>query len=262
MFYPFTLIMGVSSYDAGVISKIIAERTIVTEVVVYQDLAGAYEGQFNFGSLRQRGDFGIGTFDGLDGEMIGFDNKFYRIRTDGLVYPVDDAVKASFAAVKFFRPDKKVFLADEIDFAKLQPYLDGLLPTPNIIYAIRIEGNFSYVKTRSVPKQDKPYLPLAEIVKKQALFEFREVKGVLIGFRFPAYFDGVNVPGYHFHFITNDRKSGGHVLDCRLSNAAIQIDDSFDFSIKLADNADFFKMDLTKDKTAELQMVEKNGNLR
>lgn len=41
LFYPFTLILGVPPSDAGVISKIIGERAILTEVVSYQDLASA-----------------------------------------------------------------------------------------------------------------------------------------------------------------------------------------------------------------------------
>ncbi|MFH1776105.1 MAG: nucleoside transporter C-terminal domain-containing protein [Candidatus Omnitrophota bacterium] len=43
IFYPFTLILGIPPADAGIISKIIAERMIVTEVVAYQDLAVVLE---------------------------------------------------------------------------------------------------------------------------------------------------------------------------------------------------------------------------
>ncbi len=41
VFYPFTIILGIPPADAGVISKIIGERVIVTEVVAYKDLAAA-----------------------------------------------------------------------------------------------------------------------------------------------------------------------------------------------------------------------------
>lgn len=253
----FRIILALAVFLGGCSFAQVKKDAVFQVSAIKPLLSGSYEGRFSFGFLKRHGDFGIGTFDGLDGEMIAFDNKFYRIRTDGMVYPVDDSVKTCFAAVKFYRPDKKIFLADEIDFGQLQKYLDSLLPSPNIIYAVRIEGSFSFVKTRSVSGQEKPYLPLAEIVKKQVLFEFRGVRGTLIGFRFPAYFEGLNVPGYHFHFITSDKKSGGHVLDCRLNNVDIGIDDSFDFCVKLPDNSEFFEMDLTKDRRAELQKVEK-----
>ncbi|MFA6599495.1 MAG: nucleoside transporter C-terminal domain-containing protein [Candidatus Omnitrophota bacterium] len=41
VFYPLTLLIGVPPVDAGVISRIIAERSVVTEVVAYRDLAEA-----------------------------------------------------------------------------------------------------------------------------------------------------------------------------------------------------------------------------
>jgi CNT family concentrative nucleoside transporter len=41
LFYPFTVVLGVPLSDAGIISRIIGERLIVTEVVSYNDLAAA-----------------------------------------------------------------------------------------------------------------------------------------------------------------------------------------------------------------------------
>jgi len=43
IFYPFTLVLGIPPSDAGVVSRIIGERLIVTEVVAYQDLAAVLE---------------------------------------------------------------------------------------------------------------------------------------------------------------------------------------------------------------------------
>ena len=43
IFYPLTLILGIPPADAGVAAGIIGERTILTEVVSFQDLAGAIE---------------------------------------------------------------------------------------------------------------------------------------------------------------------------------------------------------------------------
>jgi acetolactate decarboxylase len=102
------------------------------------------------------------------------------------------------------------------DYGQLEQYLDKLLPTENIFYAIKIEGTFKYIKTRSVPKQNKPYPPLVEVVKNQPTFEFHNVKGTIVGFRCPSYVEGINVPGYHLHFITGDKKAGGHLLECHL----------------------------------------------
>ena len=90
--------------------------------------------------------------------------------------------------------------------------IDSIIPTPNLIYAIKIEGVFKKVLTRSVPRQKKPYQPLTEIVKTQSTFQFENVEGVIVGIRCPTFMKGINVTGYHLHFLTKDRKAGGHVL--------------------------------------------------
>ena len=220
-------------------------------------LAGVYDGEMTYEELAKYGGFGIGTFNGLDGEMIGIQGKFYQIKTDGIAYPVDGSMKTPFAVVTFFETDKTVLLDKTVDYEELKEYLDNLLPTQNIFYAIQIEGTFDYIKARSVPKQNKPYPPLVEVVKNQSIFEFHNVKGIIAGFRCPIYVKGINVIGYHLHFLTKDRKAGGHLLECQLQNIEIEIDYTSAFYMVLPKNAEFYTVDLEKDKHQELEKVEK-----
>ncbi len=224
------------------------------EDVIYQTstinalLEGIYDGEITYKELKQHGDFGLGTFNGLDGEMIGLGGKFYQIKADGIAYPVDDLMKTPFAVVTFFEPDKSVLLDEAVDYDQLGQYLDNLLPTKNIFYAVKIEGAFKYIETRSVPKQDKPYPPLVEVTKNQLTFEFHDVEGTIVGFRCPEYVEGINVPGYHFHFITKDRKAGGHLLQCQMENVRIEIDYTSEFYMVLPESAEFYEGDLTEGK--------------
>ena len=220
-------------------------------------LEGVYDGEITFRELGQHGDFGIGTFNGLDGEMIGLDGSFYQVKADGVAYPVDDSMKTPFAVVTFFESDRSVLLDKTVDYKQLEQYLDSLLPTKSIFYAIRITGTFEYIKTRSVPGQKKPYPRLVEVVKNQPTFEFSDVKGIMVGFRCPVYVEGINVPGYHIHFITSDRKSGGHLLECRMEDVKIEIDDTSRFYMVLPESGEFHEVDLTEDKQAELEKIEK-----
>lgn len=220
-------------------------------------LEGVYDGDISYGQLKRYGNFGIGTFNSLDGEMIGLEGKFYQITAQGLANVVDDEMKTPFAVVTFFEPDRTVLLPETLDYGKLEEYLDRLLPTKNIFYAVKIEGVFEYVKTRSVPRQNKPYLPLVEVLKNQPTFEFRKVKGTVVGFRCPLYVTGINVPGYHLHFIREDRKAGGHVLECRLENVRVEIDHTLQFHMVLPEDVEFYKADLGKEKHQELEKVEK-----
>jgi acetolactate decarboxylase len=202
---------------------------------------GVYDGEMTYKELRRHGDFGIGTFNGLDGELFGLDGKFYQMKADGLSYPVDGSMETPFAVVTFFEPDKSILLDKASDYNELQQYLDNVLPTKDIFYAIKIEGPFRYIKARSIPKQNKPYLPFDEVVKNQLTFEFHDVGGTIVGFRCPAYMEGINYPGYHLHFITKDRKAGGHLLECQMENVKVEIDYTSEFHMALPESRQSIK---------------------
>jgi len=180
------------------------------------------------------------------------------VKADGIAYPVSDSMETHFASVTFFNADYEEKLPEGTNYEQLQAILDGALPTSNIFYAIKIEGSFNYMKTRSVLRQEKPYPPLIEVTKDQPIFEFNDVEGTIVGFRCPAYVAGVNVPGYHLHFLTKSKDSGGHVLEFKIGEAVASIDYTSEFLMLLpGEDSDFYEVDLTKDKQEELEKVEK-----
>ena len=202
-------------------------------------MAGDYDGKISLGEIQKYGDFGLGTFNRLDGEGIELDGTFYQVRADGKVLRMPTSVTTPFAMTTFFNPDIKFSTNRLADYRALQEFIDSHLPTKNIPYAIRIDGIFKYIKTRSVPAQKKPYPPFAEVAKIQKIFEFRSIEGTLIGFRMPDYAGGVNVPGYHFHFLSRDKTKGGHVLECAVNSGNISVDSISRFEIILPRSADF-----------------------
>jgi acetolactate decarboxylase len=159
-------------------------------------MKGVYDGNMTVGQLRPYGDFGLGTFQALNGEMLELDSIFYRANLDGSITVVPDDTITPFAVVTFLDNDKVISVNQQMDLNQLQSYVDGQLASQNLFYAVKIEGKFSYMKTRSVPEQTKPYPPLTEAVKHQQVTEFHDVEGTIIAFRCPPYVDGVNVPGY------------------------------------------------------------------
>lgn len=220
-------------------------------------LLGLYDGETTFADLKQHGDFGLGTFDALDGEMVGLDGIFFQVTGDGSVRAVSGLSKTPFSIVTFFRPDRTTLLEKADDYEHLSHTLDNLLPSENIFYAVRIEGSFSFIRARSVPAQQKPYPPLNEVVRHQKVFEFHDIEGTLVGFRSPDYMQGINVPGYHMHFISKDRKSGGHLLDCRIENVRVSLDDIHTFSLVLPHTGDFYQAKLGEQNKDVLHSVEK-----
>ncbi len=220
-------------------------------------LQGVYDGEVTVGELKKQGDFGIGTFHGLDGEMIFLDGVMYRFDVDGNINEVDDKTKTPFAAVTVFRADlvEELGLIDDVN--ELYETLDGFIHTPNIFYAFRIDGEFGYIRTRSVPAQKKPYRPLVEIAAEQPEFEYYNIEGTLLGFWCPEYIQGINLPGYHFHFISDNRNSGGHLLELILKEGNVQVDYTTSFTMVLPANEEFIEADLSVDRQEELEQVER-----
>ena len=225
--YVFLLIIaGLAAFLSSCATPEAAGKDTLFQVSTLEALLkGVYDGEMTFGDLRKHGDFGLGTFQALDGEMIAVDGKFYQVLYDGSIRVASDNEKTPFAEVTFFEPDITKKLPAGMDYAAFRKKSDaGFLPDLGLFYAIRIRGTFLKMKTRSVPRQEKPYPPLKEVVKKQSVFDFEKVDGVMAGFRSPAFVKGAGVPGYHLHFISSDRKEGGHVLDFIIDKAVLEID--------------------------------------
>ena len=207
---------------------------------------------------RNHGDTAIGTTDGLDGELIGVDGGYYVIRSDGVAYPLDGTTTTPFISATFFDPDFTIPVNDTADISQFEEQLESGLPSANMFYAIRMDGTFDYIKTRSMPKQTRPYPKLADVVAEQSVFEFHNTTGTIVGFWSPDFVSGFNVPGYHIHFITADRTAGGHVLDLRMTDGEIKVDITPDLSIVLPTEGDFYHVNLTEDLSSALESVEKN----
>lgn len=211
----------------------------------------------NVHDLRKHGNFGLGTLDSLDGEMIVLDHVFYQIKPDGKVYLLKGADTSPFATLTFFKPDWRLFPERVRSYAELEAFLDQGIPSENLIYAIKVSGKFSSLKVRSAARQDKPFPVLTQAIQEQKVFELKDQEGTLVGFRFPSYAGGVNVPGYHFHFLSKNKKVGGHVLDLRGEDLQVQIDESQGLLMQLPQSEEFLKADLKIDSAAAVAKVEK-----
>lgn len=220
-------------------------------------LAGLYDGQLTMKDLKSKGSLGLGTFNHLDGEMVVLDGQVYQVKADGKVAVAADPVKTPFAVVTFFTPKQFILVKKAGSIKELGELLDAALATRNLFYAVKIEGRFQKVTARSVPRQTRPYPPLVKAAEHEAVFPFDNVVGTIVGLRCPGYVQGINVPGYHFHFLTRDRKAGGHVLDCAVENVTVQVDPSHRLELVLPEDREFYWLDLDRATTQELEKVEK-----
>ncbi len=207
---------------------------------------GNYDAIMTVGEAKKHGDFGIGAFDRLDGEMLALDGVVYQVTGDGKVHRPPDEAGLCFTAVTRFTPEREIEIPSGTVFTNLAQLIDPKLPTVNAFYAMRVKGTFSAMMTRAVPGQKKPYAPLCEVVKTQPKFHFEHVAGTMVGFRGPPYVATLNAPGYHFHFLTADQAGGGHVLSFTVDHATLEwrrIDSS---EIGYPTDASFNASDLNK----------------
>ncbi|UDY36502.1 acetolactate decarboxylase [Dermatobacter hominis] len=198
-------------------------------------MAGRYDGDATIGELLRHGDLGIGTTQGLGGELVVLDGRAFVVDGDGAVAPVPASTATPFAVVCRFAPAVSV-PADDLDLAALRERIDALAPAGSDVVAVRVDGRFAGVRLRSVHAPSPPYPPLAEVTAHQTEWAVPEVDGTLVGFRFPDATAGVEVPGYHLHLLSEDRQVGGHVLDARLVRGTIALDGVDELHVELPEH--------------------------
>ena len=229
----------------------------ITQVSVINALmVGRYDGVLPIPELLRRGDFGVGTLDHLDGELIVLDGEAFQVRGDGAIVPVGPDRSTPFAVVTPFEADGEFPCPEVAGLADLDARLDESLARKNRFVAIRVDGRFASLSLRSVHRQEPPYRPLAEVAEGQSTWTREDLGGTLVGIRCPAWVGGLNVPGYHWHFLSDDRKVGGHVLDCKIVRGRVRYDVCRTWEVELDDSADFDRADLGQDLARELRRVE------
>ena len=174
-----------------------AQKNILFQYSTFSALgAGVFDGDLTVGKFKEHGDFGIGTFNYLDGEMVLLDGKMYRITEGGKPLNAGPKMNIPFGMVAAFESDRTQAIGKEMGQDDLKSFLDGLLPSKNVFYALRISGEFPYLKMRTLSKQNRPYPKLLDVYKSQDVFEGKDVKGTLVGFWIPNYATGINATDY------------------------------------------------------------------
>lgn len=218
-------------------------------------VAGVYDGEVSVGTLLEHGDFGLGTFANLDGEMSVVDGRAYQIKGSGRVSEAPSDAGAPFAVVTRFDPSVDVAIKPVISFKDLEASCDPFRRSGNIFYALRLDGRFKSVRARAVNPL-KAGTGLVDAAKAQSEFRFTDLDGTLVGLWSPGFSSAFSVPGYHFHFLSGDRQRGGHLLDVASDALRLRVEALNDFHLVLPESEAFLKADLSRDTTAQLAYAE------
>lgn len=219
--------------------------------------ADDYAGSATLRDVLAGGDFGVGTFDHLDGEMIVLDGKIYQALSDGTVRSAELDGTTPFAAVTFFATDGRIDKLSAATLDDLDQQLDRKLPHRNSPYALRVTGDFAALTLRSVPAQSPPYEPLVEVVKHQATWQHRKLRGTLVGLRCPEWMGTINVSGYHWHFLSDDHKIGGHLLACEFADCVLDYDECTSVLIHIPQTSEFDSFDANSITNEDVDTIER-----
>jgi acetolactate decarboxylase len=214
---------------------------------------GVYSGSIPSSVLLKHGDFGLGTFEDLEGEMVILDGEIYQV--DEKVRHRSDDFLVPFAAITHFRA-KSSFKIDNVACLKdIELACDQQRISDNLFYALRLDGIFDTIHARAVhpvPQNTR----LLDAAKTQLEFHFENIEGTLVGFWSPRYSSSFSVPGYHLHFISKDRTKGGHLLDCSARKLKARVQVLSEFDIRLPDSGPFLTTNLSKDPASDLAKTE------
>ena len=219
-------------------------------------IEGLYDGNVAYRDVMRHGDFGVGTFNALDGEMVALDGKFFHLRSDGSVTSVSGDELTPFAAVTRFRPSIDHTEEGTLTRQRCEEVIQRLAPSGNLFYALRIDGHFRSIVTRTVSKLSKPYPRLIEASASVPLLTLTDNTGSIVGFHSPDYAQGISVAGYHLHFLTDDHQSGGHVGDFTVDSPRIRIDSEGELHLSLQATDEFLSTRFGGDVAAEIARAE------
>jgi acetolactate decarboxylase len=216
---------------------------------------GVYEKAVSSNFLLNYGNFGLGTFENLDGEMVVVDGAIYQVRSDGKVLKIGDDVGTPFAVVTHFIADQDQSIESASSFEEVTKICNRYRDSDNLFYAFRIDGHFAHIHTRAM-KATLDGLRLAKAAAIQPEFEFTDVVGTLVGIWAPQFSSALNIAGYHFHFLSEDRTKGGHLLECSGKNLRVRVERLNDFHLSLPESEEFLRADLTRDTSKDLAYAE------
>lgn len=224
-----------------------AEHVAVQAATVEALLDGRYDGDLRVGDLLAHGDHGIGTLNGLAGEMVIVDGEAWQARHDGKVVPIPDDARTPFAVVTTIGDADEFHVVRPATNDELLELIDSHLPPGVTNAAVRIDGHFDRIHARSVPKQEPPYRPLSEVAGDMVEWTWEDIRATAVGFRFDSGVEGLEIVGYHLHVLSDDRTSAGHVLGLDLRHGTVRIESLDELHVELPPGVDLTDPDSFED---------------
>ena len=210
--------------------------------------------------LLEHGDTGLGTFEHVDGEMIILDGVCYQAKQDGSIVQTADDAGVPFAVSGYVKDGRRFEMGEMKDLDAIKMELTIKIEEDfglNSIHIARIDGLFNVIYARAGAPYRSQHVSLKDILSKtQKDFSFENIRGTLVCVYYPDYMDGINAAGWHMHFLSEDRKLGGHVFKATLSSGQCAVQKMDRIEIQLPREAAFDTYSLKEASQDEIEEVE------
>ncbi|MEO6329236.1 MAG: acetolactate decarboxylase [Ginsengibacter sp.] len=206
-----------------------------------------YDGNLTVREAKTHGDTGLGTYNGIDGELIMLDGVLYQVPSSGAVKLADDSVDISYLNTTFFEKKFSFQIDKHTSYDSIRKEIELHFPSRNFFYAFKIHGEFDTLKLGSIQKQQKPYPQgLDSLIPNRPKFNHTNISGTMVGFYCPDFIGEINVAGFHLHFLSDDKKTGGHVMEFTGKNFKIEMNKLTTYCFVLPETEDYNKVNLEK----------------
>jgi acetolactate decarboxylase len=200
-------------------------------------MGGDYSVKASVSEVKKHNDFGLGAGVGI-GEVIAVNGDFYLADPNGNASKMKKKDGLSYMTAINFNPKKSLsFRVDkEISITDLQKLILEKTANNQIMYAVKITGEFTSVLARSEDRDMDSQTPLVKWMKThQHKFNLKNVEGTFVVFYTPKYIVGIGVPGFHTHYLSEDYKITGHVLNATVKSAKVEIEPIYNLNLRLGD---------------------------
>jgi acetolactate decarboxylase len=199
-----------------------------------------YEGNLTVKELKTKGDIGLGSYNQLDGELVMLDGIPYQVTEDGVVHVPNDDAKIVYVNATFFEEDASFKIEEPTNYEGLRAKINEKLPCKNVFYGFKIHGEFKKMTCGGLHKQEPPYTEgLDVLIPNRPVFEAENITGTMVGFFCPEFIGNINVAAYHLHFISDDKKLGGHVMEFEANSLNVAMDEMLQYQFVLPDSKEY-----------------------
>ena len=237
---------------------------VMFQVASLQSLMQGYTRPvISVGELLQHGDTGLGTFENVNGEMITIDGHCFQADAKGNASEISLDAGVPFSSLSFLHPCREFEAGSFDDIEQLKTFLDVKIEEDfglNSMHVVRIDGHFPKICARSESGLRAQHVTLKEILAdNQTEFFFDDINGSLVCIYYPDYMDGINASGWHLHFISDDRKFGGHVFDLSMTKGKVYLKKINQIHIQFPTDAAFDTYSLKAVSNEDVKQVEQEG---